>query len=75
MVPLGWQRIPVIVCVDVCPLWRTSHLDVFVGVWPGGPGAASVPGNWATWWVMAGADDRAWLCGMDEVAGLNRGEP
>ena len=44
---------------------------VFVGVWPGGPRAVGVLVNRATWWVMAAADDHAWLCGMDEVAGLN----
>ena len=72
-VPSGWRRIPVIICVDTCPLWRTpaTRADVFVGVWPGGPRAAGVPPNWATWWVMAGADDRAWLCGMDAAAGWN----
>ena len=31
-------------------------------VWPGGPRAVGVLANWATWWVMAGADYRAWLC-------------
>ena len=73
VVPRGWQRIPVIICVAACPLWRmqATQADVFVGVWPGGPGAAGVPGNHATWWVMAGGNDRAWLCGMDEVARLN----
>ena len=30
-----------------------------------------VPANRATWWVMAGGDDRAWLCGMGEAAGWN----
>ena len=46
-VPPRWRRIPVILCVDACPLWRTSatRADVFVGVWPGGPRAAGVPAN------------------------------
>ena len=35
MVPPGWRRIPIIICVDACALWRTSatRADVFVGVW------------------------------------------
>ena len=75
-VPPGWRRIPVIISVDAWLLWRmfATRADVFVGVWPGGPRAAGVPANWATWWVMACADDRGWLCGMDEAAGLNRQE-
>ena len=73
VVPRGWRYILVIVCVDACPLWRTSatRADVYVAVWPGGPAAAGDPKKWATWWVMTGADDRAWLCGMHHAAGLN----
>ena len=73
VVPTGWRCIPVIMCVDACPLWRTSatRADVYVAVWPGGPAAAGDPKKWATWWVMTGADDRAWLCGMDQAADLN----
>ena len=59
-VPPGWRRIPVIIRVDACSLWRTSttRADIFVGVWPGGPRGVGVLANWATWWVMAGANDR-----------------
>ena len=73
VVPLGWRCIPVILCVDACPLWRTSatRTDVDLAVWPGGPAAAGGPKKWATWWLMTGADDRAWLCGMDQAADLN----
>ena len=72
-VPPGWRRILVIICVDACPLWRTfaTRADIFVGVWPGGPRVVGVPANWATWWVMAGTNNCAWLCGMDADAGLN----
>ena len=65
VVPPGWQCIPVIVCFDACPLWRTSatRADVYVAVWLGGPAAAGDPKKWATWWVMTGANDRAWFCG------------
>ena len=66
--------IPLLVCVDSCPLlWRMSatRADIFIGVWPAGPRLAGALANWATWWAMAGADDRAWLCGIDEAAGLS----
>ena len=71
VVPPGWRCIPVIQCVDVCPLWRTSTTRAYVAVWLGGPVVAGDPKKWATWWVMTGADDRAWLCGMDQAADLN----
>ena len=73
VVPRGWRCILVILCVDACPLWRTSatHADVYVAVWPGRPAAAGDPKKWATWWVMTGADDRARLCRMDQAADLN----
>ena len=72
-VPPGWRRIPVIICVNVCPLWRTSatRAEIFVGVWHGGPRDVGVLPNRAIWWVMGGAHDRAWLCGMDEATRLN----
>ena len=68
-----WCGITVIICVDACPLWQTSgtQMDVFIGVRLGGPYAAGMPANGATWWVLAGADDRAWLWGMDAAARLN----
>ena len=46
----GWRCMHVILCVDACPLWRTSapRADVYVAVWPGGTAAAGDPKKWAT---------------------------
>ena len=66
-------EIPVVLCPDATPLWRTSatRCDVYVGCWKGGPAAAGQPHHWATWWVMDGGDDTHPLRAMDDTASLN----
>ena len=71
VVPLGRQRILVIICVDAGPLWRrsTTRAEVFIRVWPSGPTIANMPRDWATFWMMASwmMDNRTWLCRLDQV--------
>ena len=47
--------------LDGCICWGLAQ-------WPPSCRCAA---NWAIWCVMAGPDDRAWLCGIHEAPGLN----
>ena len=74
----GWGfgfegRIPILICADATPLWRSSatRCDVHVGFRAGGPQKAGDPSTWTTWWTIDGGDDAAWLRAMDNSAGLN----
>ena len=66
-------EIPVVLCPEATPLWRTSatQCGVYVGCWTRGRTVARQPHHWAKWWVMDKGDNTHPLREFNDTAALN----
>ena len=68
------NRLLIIMCADVTPLWQTSttKCDVHMTIWSKGVAVAGNARRWATWWALDGPDDTHILRAIDTKGDLNQ---